>query len=730
MPTLNPTTSENGRNIRAELYADSYFFLEKGRAFTQTANQKFGVVGSGENSVFRTTAKISFAGETKIFAICQGQIFLQPNASNSEKINLILKPFRQPINGLAIRYIVYRGLQKSDFMDENEEILPDLENSTGYIKHIRKEFKAFFDYIGVTNYPDFKAEYVGFPGNDSPQNEVHLIDDYFFKVSEINEENGQTKETHPFDFPIIPAGTYLGNAVGELGIDIVLNEGDYTVKNDPNPFKLNLSYARASEYELNTANFSGIQKKLIQESAVQFIDIAAFYGLHAYGNGKIRFGGNSEVLKNEDEIYNLIQNFHTKSTVYLYIQSNRQRSYNFYGNYSVESGNNTEIDIKLSLDNTTFTETKFNENWPVWEFPNPPKLAVKLVTDNYSGAGLYVKQGLLNSSVTQNEDYFIRDKNLLQDSDSGESDYTKPVAFNFVKFENNTLSSFIQLIYEGKQIAVTEASSDPEIPATTHYMKDIDDVFGLIEATSLIQPQHNYQLAYVTDLDLLLINFENKTGGQDIATVTTKKVEDQVMKNDTESLQRVTYETLLNNIRQNTGSFFQSRSAYLDNSNSGLTAYSKGRNNFYMPENPYYLQTEVFTGSDGNTITGLSLQVKDGTLPSKKLLGITKDENDKFLELINDNQLNNPKFYFKNELEDEESYYTSSEGTEYRKYSLCIIGENQDGELECYEPDEKVFVTTIDNCVFASEGYGKWVPKMENKDFKLDLTKPSQWIEL
>ncbi|KMQ72533.1 hypothetical protein, partial [Chryseobacterium koreense] len=572
MPTTNSnqsTTSENGRNIRAELHADSYFFLEKSKAFTQTVGQKFGVVGSGGNSVFRTTAKISFAGEAKIFAICQGQIFLQPNSSDDGKINLILKPFRQPINGLAIRYIVYRGLRKSDFMNENEEILPYSENSTEYVKHVREEFKKFFEFLEVTE-PKFMAEYIGFPSANFSQSNADLIDSYFFKVSEINEENGQTTESHPFDFPIIPAGTYLGNAVGELGIDIVLNEGDYTVENNPNPFKLNLSYARASEYELNTANFSGMQKKLIQESATQFIDIAAFYGLHAYGNGKIRFGGDSEILQNETEIYNLIQYFHTKSTVYLYIQSNRQRSYNFYGNYSVESGNNTEADIKFSIDNTTFTAATFNESWPVWEFPNPPKFAVKLVTDSYSGAGLYVKQGLLNSSVTQNEDYFIRNNNLLQDSGSEETDYTKPVAFDFLKSDNKTVSSFIQLIYEGKQIAITKESSDPEVPARTYYMKDIDDVFGLIEATSLIQPQNDHQMAYVTDLDLLLINFENKTGGQDIATVTTKRVEDEVMKNDTESLPRVTYETLLNNIRQNTGSFFQSRSAYLDNSNSGL----------------------------------------------------------------------------------------------------------------------------------------------------------------
>jgi len=154
----------------------------------------------------------------------------------------------------------------------------------------------------------------------------------------------------------------------------------------------------------------------------------------------------------------------------------------------------------------------------------------------------------------------------------------------------------------------------------------------------------------------------------------------------------------------------------MDNANSGMVAYSNARNNFYKPETPYYLQTEVFTGSDGNTITGLFLQVQDGTLPSKKLLGITDDENEKFRTLINGKVLNNPKFFFKNELEDEESYYTSSEGTAYRKYSLCVISENQDGKLEFFEPENKVFVTTIDQCAFASEEYSKWVLKVNDKE--------------
>ena len=361
-------------------------------------------------------------------------------------------------------------------------------------------------------------------------------------------------------------------------------------------------------------------------------------------------------------------------------------------------------------------EVKFEENWPLYETNNVTALVIQLTTDNNPFVGLYVKQGILNQA-TQNEDYYIRNSNLLQQSGTNiDTNYTKPITFDFIKNNANLpIASFIQLIYEGKQLPVevsTPATNPSDPPVVSNwYMKDIDDVFGLINVVPHVKPKTDYEQHYVIDQNLLLINFENKTGGQDIATVITKRVEDLVMKNNTESIQRVTYETLLHNIRQNVGSFFQSRTAYLDNSNSGTLSFDKGRNNYYRPEKPYYLQTEVFTSAEGTTITGLSLHVQDGSLPSKKLLGITKAENDVFIALIG-TTLNNPKFFFKNKLEDETAYYTSTENISYRRYSLAVLGEDQNGNLKLVEPANKIYVSTIDNMVYASEEYAKWMPMM------------------
>jgi len=694
-PNTLATTSDNGRNVRAELKPESYLFIEKEKSFSQDPTGKFGIIGTEESSQFRTTSRINYSGQ--VFTICQGQIFVQPNVGSADKVNVILKPFSQPVKGLAIKYIIYRGLNKNDFFTSDGKVVAKNDSNTGFIKELWKDFEKF-----NSSSTPFPQEYIGYPAaqpeSGQEQKINDLIDDYFFKMTKANEPEAQR---FAFELPLIQGGTYIGNANGVLGIDIILNEGIFTVDTDPNPIKLNLGFARSADYVLDPATEQNtFKKKLIRESATWFIDVAAFYSLHIQGKGKVKVG-KELVLESTEDIYNVISKFATINTVYLYVQSNRQRSYNFYGNYQKDG---TVNNFKIGTTSENMTEKKFgNKGWPIEEIVNVSSLKCSFFTDNNSSAGLYVKMGFLDDA-TEHEDYFIRGNNLLKEDNT--DNYTKELGFRFSQTTNNkAISSFVQIIYEGAQLPVHELNTETQ-ETTIRYMKDIDDVFGLINAKPTMQSKSDTELHYVIDQNLLLINFENKSGGQDIATVTTKRIEDLIIKEDSETEKRLTYETLLNNIRQNTGSFFESRSAYSDNSNSGTLSFSKGQNNFYRPEKPYYLQTEVFTGSDGSTITGLSLHVENGTLPSKKILGITEGENNR----ISSNALNNPKFFFKNKLEDEESYYTSSEGTQYRKYSLCIIGEDISGNFKFYEPADKVFVTTIDQMVFASEEYSKWMP--------------------
>lgn len=715
-----PTSPDgDGLNVRPDLLPESYLFIEK-KAFTQAQTDKFGMTG---DTTFRTTSRIIYTG--KIFTICQGQVLIQPNSDDPTKVNLILKPFTQPIKGLAIKYFIYRGLKASDFFGSNQTINP-ISNATGFVKHIRDDFQKLYNMLNLTE-PTLTAQYIGYPGTGSyAQTTDLLIDDFFFKISQ-EDAGSAPADQKAFELPMIPRGTHLGtiDSGQSIGIDIVLNEGDYTIENDPNPFKLDLNFARLNNHILNsTSGANAFENKLIRESATQFIDIAAFYGLHTHGKGKLHASNNGQntVLQTNDEIYGAIENFATARTTYLYIQGSRQRSYNFYNNHPIGA---TPNDYKKGTTAANLVAGKFSEYWPLQELADTPSLAIQLTTDNNDAAALYVKQGILNVD-TANEDYFIRGENLLQQADANntvDTELTKPIIFEVKKTSTGiNIGSFVQLIYEGKALEITNIVP-PLNAGESLFLKDIDDVFGLINVTPHIQPKSTNELRYVIDQNLLLIDFENKTGGKDIATVTTKRVEDQIMKNDTESLERVTYETLLHNIRQSTGSFFESRSAYLDNSNGGTIAYSDKRNNFYQPESPYFLKTDVFTSTDVITITGLSLHVLDGSLPSKKILGITKEENDVFVSLIG-STLNNPKFFFKNELNNDD-YFISSERIKYRRYSLGIIGENHIGDVIIIFPTTKIYVSTIDNMAYSSTEYSKWLPKINGKSYIVNVNKPN-----
>ena len=79
--SLSTAPDSKGLNVRPDLLPESFFFLEKGKSFSQSLAEKFGANGT----VFRTTSKISgYTG--KVYTICQGQVFLQPCGADATKV--------------------------------------------------------------------------------------------------------------------------------------------------------------------------------------------------------------------------------------------------------------------------------------------------------------------------------------------------------------------------------------------------------------------------------------------------------------------------------------------------------------------------------------------------------------------------------------------------------------------------------------------------------------------
>ena len=674
------TIPNSGRNVRAELYGESYFFLEKNNPFSQTAENKFGIIGD-ENSKFSTTSKITFSGTAKVFSICQGQIFLQPNSKDPKKINLILKPFRQPINGLVIRYIVYRGLIKSDFMDEDFMINQEGTAATGFVNHVQKEFKDFYKLIKQAA-PIFTAEFLGYPGLESQQQESDLIDNYFFKVSKTNEENGETTESQPFDFPITPAGTFLGNADGELGIDIVLNEGNYHIENDPNPFQLNLSYARASGYILDPSPYTGIQEKLIKETSTKFIDVAAFYGLHTYGKGKIKvFSGNQEtILQDENEISDLLDSFNTKNTIYLYIQSNRQRSYNFYKNYNLNGKN-----MKIGTDHDHLQEKQFGtEGWPVEVLHNSSDsetLLVSLINNkNYFDNIFYIDIG--NPQEENKDVLFIKELKNISDK---ERDYLEAVNFKI-----NKTSGIIKLLYIGENIDEPYLTTEPYFLDKHHNV--VRELYPLINVKSFLDLEGNLTSISFNKKSFINLNYFSELQSMSVINNSIffyegkKQEEDDFLYKEKVLFLAKKEDTIDSNLTNNPDLIFGTRSSMVTNipkNNEANFLMMK----LYGNKNYQYYYNEI---TDNSQIIKLLKLKLNGEIDTTYFsIGILKKESDKLLRIIPADS-SNVKLYIQ---EDQQNPLLDVAAKKYYfKYSLGINFEDANGNLQILFPTEKIYV--------------------------------------
>src|SRR5690349_2215162 len=92
----------------------SYFFTDPA-AITQTEDQAFGPVSENK---FRLTSNFTITGSgSPAYAVCKSVVFIQPQKGNDTKVNLILRPYSQPVSGINIKYFVYRGLNKTDFFN-------------------------------------------------------------------------------------------------------------------------------------------------------------------------------------------------------------------------------------------------------------------------------------------------------------------------------------------------------------------------------------------------------------------------------------------------------------------------------------------------------------------------------------------------------------------------------------------------------------------------------------
>ncbi|SFD93928.1 hypothetical protein [Flavobacterium phragmitis] len=712
--------------------AQSHFFIEPG-GFTQSEAQAFGPVSSTK---FNLTSRFSLNSPQKAYSICKGVVLVQPQEDlNNGKVNLILRPYKQPFPGLNIKYFIYRGLRKSDFFikDGEYKVIAESGQTSDFITKINRDFDAFYQGTTALSKPTFKASFIGYNEDPVQQNAANAISSLFFKESELKTVDNTTTENDSFELPLIDSGETLGYFEGnECGIDVVLNYGDYKHEFDNTEFIFDLEYARKPFAEITVNGETDFIKKLQREQSTQFIDIAAYYGSHVEnGVVKATASGVQTDKKGTAIFSDLLHNFWTKNNWYVYIQSDRTRSYDFYGNYKIDEG---PENLKTGLlENPTTkvvpmtAEIYGTKGWPVLinnqsqaNTVTTNNLYLQFPTDNNNNTAFY---GQLAKVANAQKDNFINADGLQlpPDEEGNYADLTSTIQLTTPAVAGKNIASLNLLIYQGKvnmYTAGTTLDENGDLVILYRQANYFDNVFNLIKAKPLLKLGSDESYSRMTSEKPNLVNEFYDKKQQGISIVQTLTVNDSIETGveETPTVARVTYITEAVDVMNNAVSATGSTTSTTNTSASASGAVGNSKT-YQLPE-PYYYNLKLFTDST-QTITGLELKTFDGSTPNKIILGLTKAENDAIKALITDDT-KNPRLFLIDLFEDENEL-VSPEDVKYQKYRVGIVAEDSDGNNKLEEPSNPVFVYSLDSKYHFSKGYSDYVKEDLKKELMLDL---------
>lgn len=290
---------------------------------TQSTDKAYGVKTA---DLFRVSSSFDVVSEIPAFAMIDGTILLQQQHADLNKVNLILRPHDQKDLKLPIKYVIYRGLKTTDFIDST-----NLSDTNNKVKTSGNELLVKMQVIQNQRAPGTEIPVEALFGNELSPVSSKNIDEFFFKNLAANSQ-----------LFTIDCGIELGKfAVGEIGIEIILENPEYFVT---------VEIAKKNKYEINVSGITDAAQKKWQKDLVRhFVDLAAFYGLHYDIKDGIEYrqGANKLIANTPALVYqNIIDKFFTKNKVYLDIRNENGYSYNYYGNY-VGTGTDSYKELKI-----------------------------------------------------------------------------------------------------------------------------------------------------------------------------------------------------------------------------------------------------------------------------------------------------------------------------------------------------------------------------------------------
>jgi len=381
----------------------SHVFAAMASLTGQTPEQAFGPVidASDSDSIttrYRTTALFTGSADVPAYAVCDGTLAIQRDPANNDTVNLLLRPRVQPIAGFTpVRYFVYRGLKLQEFLKGTSETDAALMQKGSTASPVVAD--AFVDFValnaGATEMPSTAFGY-------DPADPVSKpLDEIFFR-------------TGGSQLPPVARGALLGHFFGGthgIGFDVVIENGAY----EPT-----VGYARAAHYEIDisadlpalmagnpsaltaasTAADDDFALRVHKEEILNFLDPAAFYGLHMHKDGVIHAEGDGP-YSGADVFTKVVSKFRTCNRLYIDVRSDNGNSLNFHGNYG------TGDQIKVGDSNASPIARPYADNgWPIVTVDAVPvtttddfqRVEIELPVADNEKPVLYVEHGASTSS--------------------------------------------------------------------------------------------------------------------------------------------------------------------------------------------------------------------------------------------------------------------------------------------------------------------------------------------
>lgn len=448
------------------LMASLALFFHQSAGITQSTNKSYGIDTANVNK-FRVSSIFNITGSVQAYAMVSGTILLQQQDGVPSKVNLILRPHNQDNLKLGVKYIVYRGLQTSNFIANN-----NLTDPSNKVNTSGSELLDAIQAIQQQRAPADDVSIESLFGNELAPLNTKNIDEFFFKNLATTSQ-----------LFTIECGIGLGNfATGEVSIEVILENPEYT---------LTVEDAKKVIHEINVTGFANAEKKWKQDLVRHFVDPAAYYGLHHDIKGGIEYRNASgkQYANTAELVYSqIVDKFLTKNKVYLDVRNENGYSYNYYGNY-LGTGVDAEKNIRIGQTEASMVAKEYYTNdWAIHTIgvtagsgtENEIFFALR-INDNDRPLLAGWNYELINTSglgsIASDKNVYFADEVVLLPNTV--SDFTNVVSFKVPNISGSTaaqLATIVKLDYIKQLIPLTSTNIFPK-------QNFLDYIFGPLDVT-------------------------------------------------------------------------------------------------------------------------------------------------------------------------------------------------------------------------------------------------------